>query len=96
MYYSHSGLTGPPFQLTSSPAQLYMSTEHREAYAALEWGLLHEPSGAILRAHSEFLVRTAIARRWNRAVYVSATVFVTKRARFSSDIALRWAEVGPE
>jgi hypothetical protein len=54
MYYSHSGLTGPPFQLTSSPAQLYMSTEHREAYAALEWGLLHEPSGAILRAHSEF------------------------------------------
>ena len=62
MYYSHSGLTGPPFQLTSSPAQLYMSTEHREAYAALEWGLLHEPSGAILRAHSEFLVRTAIAR----------------------------------
>jgi len=58
MYYSHSGLTGPPFQLTSSPAQLYMSTEHREAYAALEWGLLHEPSGAILRAHSEFLVRT--------------------------------------
>ena len=45
MYYSHFGLTGPPFQLTSSPAQLFMSQEHREAYAALEWGLLHEPSG---------------------------------------------------
>jgi len=45
MYYSHFGLTGPPFQLTSSPAQLYMSEEHREAYAALEWGLLHESSG---------------------------------------------------
>jgi len=45
MYYSHFGLTGPPFQLTSSPAQLFMSKEHREAYAALEWGLLHEPSG---------------------------------------------------
>ncbi len=45
MYYSHFSLTGPPFQLTSSPAQLYMSKEHREAYAALEWGLLHEPSG---------------------------------------------------
>jgi type II secretory pathway predicted ATPase ExeA len=38
MYYSHFGLTGPPFQLTSSPAQLYMSKEHREAYAALERG----------------------------------------------------------
>ena len=45
MYYSHFGLTGPPFQLSSSPAQLYMSREHREAYAALEWGLIHEPSG---------------------------------------------------
>ena len=64
MYYSHFGLTGPPFQPTSLPTQLYMSKEHREAYASLEWGLLQQPSGAILRAHSEFLVRTAIARRW--------------------------------
>ena len=45
MYYRHFGLTGSPFQLTSSPAQLYMSKSHREAYAALEWGLLHEASG---------------------------------------------------
>jgi type II secretory pathway predicted ATPase ExeA len=45
MYYNHFGLSGPPFQLTSSPAALYMSKEHREAYAALEWGLLHESSG---------------------------------------------------
>jgi len=48
MYYSHFGLTGPPFQLNSSPAQLFMSKEHREAYAALEWGLLDEPSGFTL------------------------------------------------
>ena len=45
MYYSHFGLSGPPFQLTSSPTSLYMSKEHREAFAALEWGLLHESSG---------------------------------------------------
>jgi len=45
MYYTHFGLSGPPFQLTSSPNSLYMSKEHREAFAALEWGLLHEPSG---------------------------------------------------
>jgi len=44
-YYSHFGLSGSPFQLTSSPAALYMSEEHREAYAALEWGLLRESSG---------------------------------------------------
>jgi general secretion pathway protein A len=45
MYYRYFGLTGSPFQLTFSPTQLYMSKSHREAYAALEWGLLHEPSG---------------------------------------------------
>jgi general secretion pathway protein A len=45
MYYSHFGLSGSPFQLTSSPAALYMSKEHREAFSALEWGLLHESSG---------------------------------------------------
>src|SRR5690348_15295954 len=48
MYYRHFGLTGSPFQLTSSPAHLYMSKSHREAYAALEWGLLHEGSGFTL------------------------------------------------
>ncbi len=45
MYYTHFGLNRPPFQLTSSPAALYMSKGHREAYSALEWGLLHESSG---------------------------------------------------
>lgn len=45
MYYSHFGLNGPPFQLTSSPTTLYVSRGHREAYSALEWGLLRESSG---------------------------------------------------
>ncbi|MGH7918066.1 MAG: ExeA family protein, partial [Candidatus Binataceae bacterium] len=45
MYYQHFGLNGPPFQFTPSPKVLYMSKAHREALAALEWGLLHEPSG---------------------------------------------------
>jgi type II secretory pathway predicted ATPase ExeA len=45
MYYKHFGLSGPPFQLSSALTSLYMSKEHREAYTALEWGLLHESSG---------------------------------------------------
>ncbi len=45
MYYRHFRLDGPPFQLTSSPTALYLSKAHREAYSALEWGLLHESSG---------------------------------------------------
>jgi type II secretory pathway predicted ATPase ExeA/LysM repeat protein len=45
MYLEHFGLSAPPFQFTASPAALFMSRTHREALAALEWGLLHEPSG---------------------------------------------------
>jgi general secretion pathway protein A len=45
MYYSHFGLSGPPFQITSSPNVLYWGMEHLKAFAALEWGLVHEQSG---------------------------------------------------
>jgi general secretion pathway protein A len=45
MYHRHFGLSGPPFQFTSAPNALYLSRTHREALAALEWGVLHEPTG---------------------------------------------------
>ena len=48
MYYQHFNLSGPPFQFTPSAGILYPSKTHREALAALEWGLLHEPSGLTL------------------------------------------------
>jgi type II secretory pathway predicted ATPase ExeA len=48
MYYRHFGLDGSPFQFTPSACLLYMSKSHREGLAALEWGLLHEPSGFTL------------------------------------------------
>jgi general secretion pathway protein A len=48
MYYQHFNLSGPPFQFTPSADVLYPSKSHREALAALEWGLLHEPSGLTL------------------------------------------------
>ncbi len=48
MYLEHFGLSAPPFQFTASPMALFMSRTHREALAALEWGLLHEPSGLTL------------------------------------------------
>jgi general secretion pathway protein A len=48
MYLEHFGLNAPPFQFTASPMALFMSRTHREALAALEWGLLHEPSGLTL------------------------------------------------
>ena len=48
MYYKHFNLSGPPFQFTPSAEVLYPSKSHREALAALEWGLLHEASGLTL------------------------------------------------
>jgi general secretion pathway protein A len=48
MYYQHFGLSGPPFQFSVSPRALYRGKEHSEAWAALEWGLLHEPTGYTL------------------------------------------------
>ncbi len=48
MYLEHFGLSAPPFQFTASPTVLYMSRTHRDCLAALEWGLLHEPSGLTL------------------------------------------------
>jgi general secretion pathway protein A len=48
MYLEHFGLSAPPFQFTASPTALYLSRTHRDCLAALEWGVLHEPSGLTL------------------------------------------------
>lgn len=40
MYAEHFGLTADPFSLTPDPAFLYLSPEHREALAAVQYGLL--------------------------------------------------------
>jgi general secretion pathway protein A len=45
MYHQHFGLSGPPFRFTPTPDALYLGKTHREALAALEWGLLREPTG---------------------------------------------------
>jgi general secretion pathway protein A len=69
MYHHHFGLTGPPFQLTPAPEALYLSQTHREALAALEWGLLQEPSGLTLLAGESgvgktTLICSVLARRY--------------------------------
>jgi general secretion pathway protein A len=40
MYAEHFGLTADPFSLTPDPAFLYLSPDHREALAAVQYGLL--------------------------------------------------------
>jgi type II secretory pathway predicted ATPase ExeA len=47
MYYQRFGLAGPAFESGSQTAR-FLSTPYRQAYAAMEWGLLHETSGFCL------------------------------------------------
>ncbi|HEX5443007.1 MAG TPA: hypothetical protein VFW87_04220, partial [Pirellulales bacterium] len=60
MYHHHFGLSGPPFQLTPAPDALYLSPTHREALAALEWGLFHEPTGFTLLAGESGVGKTTL------------------------------------
>jgi general secretion pathway protein A len=39
MYLTHFGLREPPFELTASPRFLYLTPQHREALANLQYGL---------------------------------------------------------
>src|SRR5262245_16332504 len=41
MYYDHFRLSGEPFSLTPDPAFLFLSEKHREAMAAVQYGLLN-------------------------------------------------------
>jgi type II secretory pathway predicted ATPase ExeA len=45
MYCRHFRLRIAPFRFAPAREGLYIGAQHREAVAALEWGLLHEPSG---------------------------------------------------
>lgn len=78
MYLQHFGLSGPPFQFTTSLTAMFMSHTHREGVAALEWGLLYEPSGLTLVAGETGLGKTTLvcsllARRHRqvRSVYLA-------------------------
>lgn len=41
MYYEHFSLSGEPFSLTPDPAFLFLGAKHREAMAAVQYGLMH-------------------------------------------------------
>jgi len=78
MYYRHFGLSDQPFQFTARPRLLFLSEGHRESAAALEWGLMHEPSGFTLLVGETgtgktTLVMSILARKYDqiRTVYVS-------------------------
>lgn len=97
MYHHHFGLNGPPFQFTSSPGALYLSRTHREALAALEWGLLHEPTGFTLLAGQSgvgktTLVCTVLARRYRN---VRTALLNNPRLDFDQMMEVAMSQLAP-
>ena len=79
-HYRHFGLERPLFRITSPAQPLYMGPAHREAFAALEWGLCHEPSEFTLLigeagTGKTSLLHALLDRAYNqvRSALVSAT-----------------------
>jgi type II secretory pathway predicted ATPase ExeA len=62
LYSEHFGLTGPLFRVVAPSQPLYMGLAHREARAALEWGLCHEPSGLTLLVGDPGTGKTTLLR----------------------------------
>lgn len=96
MYYQHFGLSAPPFQFTPTADALYLSREHREALAFLEWSVLHEPSGfAVLAGESGVgkttLVCSVIARHRGN---IEVALVTNPRLSFEQMIALVLAQFG--
>ena len=83
MFYEHFHLSGPPFEeyVAPSPA-IFMSAAHREGFATLEWGLLHELIGFTLLVGGPgtgktTLIHTALLQHRDRlsAAYITNPKF---------------------
>ena len=97
MYHHHFGLSGPPFQFTPAPDALYLSPTHREALAALEWGLLHEPTGFTLLAGESgvgksTLVCSILARRHGK---VRTALLTNPRLDFDQMMQVVMSQLAP-
>jgi general secretion pathway protein A len=97
MYHHHFGLSGPPFQFTPAPGALYLSPTHREALAALEWGLLHEPTGFTLLAGESGVGKTTLVcailarRQWN----VRTALLSNPRLDFDQMMQVAMSQLAP-
>ncbi len=97
MYHQHFGLSGPPFQFTPTPDALYLSKTHREGLAALEWGLLREPTGfTVLIGESGIgkttLVCSILARRYES---VRAAFITNPRLTFEQLMQVALSQLAP-
>ena len=89
MYCKHFGLWGVPFQFTPATSQLFLSKPHREGLAALEWGLLQEPSGFTLLVGEPGTGKTTLIGRVLADYYQRIRCVSLSNPRLSPDEILR-------
>ena len=97
MYHQHFGLSGAPFRFTPTPDALYLGKTHREALAALEWGLLREPTGFTLLVGESgvgktTLVCSLLARRYES---VRAAFITNPRLNFEQLLQVALTQLAP-
>lgn len=89
MYHRHFGLNAPPFQFTPAVCQLFMSGGHREGLAALEWAVLHEPSGFTLLVGEPGTGKTTLVMTILARNYASARIACVTNPKLAFDSMLR-------
>jgi general secretion pathway protein A len=89
MYYRHFGLDGAPFQFAPVARDLYLSAAHREGLAALEWGVLHEPSGFTLLIGETGTGKTTLIKAILAREYPQVHIACISNAKFDSQEMLR-------
>jgi general secretion pathway protein A len=89
MYCKHFGLWGVPFTFTPATSQFFLSKPHREGLAALEWGLLHEPSGFTLLVGEPGTGKTTLIGRTLADYYQRIRCVTLSSPRLSPEEILR-------
>ncbi|HTW87921.1 MAG TPA: AAA family ATPase [Candidatus Binataceae bacterium] len=87
-YYEHFGLSGPPFGFDTSSRSIFVGKTHREALAALDWGLHYEPSGFTLLVGESGTGKTTLACSllMNRYQLVRAAYVANPRLGFDGSL----------
>jgi general secretion pathway protein A len=90
-HYQHFGLEGPLFKVVTPLQPLYMSAPHREAFAALERGLRHEPSAFMLLIGEPGVGKTTLLRALLARDYDQIRTASISKPKLSFDDLLREA-----
>ncbi len=89
LYCKHFGLRSAPFKFTPEISEIFLSKPHREGLAALQWGLLEEPSGFTMLVGEPGTGKTTLIRRVLAEYYQRIRCVSVLNPKLSPDEILR-------